>query len=174
MRILLMLLLSLILLVYTAPIFARTTPEDIYQAKRSDFNNNLTKMQDQTKKQLVMQADQMLKTINLAVCARFDVDIARLAAVLEEEKNRQSVTSTRVAYGQGNTPLDSAAYSINYAEEAIAYQKVQDYTPQISNNGLVGAVTTSMKNLKTNLLTLRSKILNAKTATQKALDYYEK
>ncbi len=167
-------ILLLIYLFCPATTLARVTPDDIYQSRRSDFKANLSKIQDPVKKQLVVTADQALKDINQSVCARFQNDLNRMAAVMEEEKSRQNITNTVVAYGQDNTPLDSAAYYLNYAAEALAYQKSQDYTPNIAGGNLTGAINNSSNNLRSSLGILQGKILRAKVEVKKALDYYEK
>lgn len=169
-------LLPLIFLGFFIPsaVFARITPEDIYQAKRAEYEKNLLTIEDPLKKQAIQNSDQLLKEINLQVCSRFDIDVAKMAAILEEEKARQHITATVVAYGQGDTPLDTAAYYVNFAAEAVAYQKIQDYTPQIQKNNLGKSVSISKANLKASLQTLQGKIIRAKKETQKAIDYYEK
>lgn len=158
---------------FTKDVFARVTPEDIYQAKRAQFENNLLKVNNLGQKQQIIQADKTLVLINQQVCNRFDVDIARMSAILEEEKSRQNITQTIVAYGRGDTPLDSAAYYLNYAAEAVAYQKVQDYTPSLGQANPQNAVNISANNLKSDLKILQGKILRAKTEVKKVLDYYE-
>lgn len=138
------------------------------------YNSALSKIQDPTKKKLVIEATGELNGVNQTVCQRFDADIARMGAILEEEKKRQGITKAIVAYGQGNTPIDSAEYYVNYAEEAIAYQKIQDYTPNITGGNLKGGITSSMANLNSDLGVLQNKVLNAKAQVKKALDYYNK
>lgn len=155
-------------------VLARVTPNDIYQQTRADFEANLNKVSDPNQKQQIIQADQDLNQINQTVCQRFDIDIAKMAAILEEEKSRQNITSNVVAFGMGNTPMDSAEYYLNYAQEAVAYQKIQDYTPQIGSGNYKQALTNSMNNLQSSLETVQGKILRAKTEVKKALDYYEK
>jgi hypothetical protein len=103
-------------------------------------------------------------SINQAVCLRFDSDVNKLSAILEEEKSRQNVTETIVAFGRGKTPLDSSAYYLNFAAEAIAYQKVQQY--QNSLNG--------KSRLRSDLSVLASKIVRAKSEIKQALIFYEK
>lgn len=154
----------------TTSVFARITPDDIYKQTRSNFETNLAKISDPAKKQLVTQADWELKNINQAVCDRFEKDLDKMAAILDEEKSRQGITKTVVAYGQGSTPLDSAAYSLNYAAEALAYQRSQDYTPNISGTNLAGAISNSSANLKYNLKILHGKILKAKAEVKKAIN----
>ena len=154
-------------------VFARVTPNDLYQARRDRFENSLQKINDQETKQKIIQFDQKLNEVNQTVCNKFDLDIAKLSAILEEEKVRQKTTQTVVAYGRGETPLDNAAYYLNYAAEAVAYQKSQDYTPQLGANPKP-ALSISLANLKSDLRVAQNKILKAKAELKKAIDYYEK
>ncbi len=161
-------------LIFPSITIARITPEDIYQQNQANFNSNLSKIQDPNKKQTMITANQVLKDTNQTVCFRFQTDIDKIAAILDELKIRQNITNTLVAYGRGNTPLDTAAYYVNYAAEAVAYQKIQDYTPNISGGNLARSVNSNSKNLRSNLEILQSKILKAKTEVRKAIIYYEK
>lgn len=162
-------LLILINLLVAIPALARVTPNDLYQAKREAFTKNLSKISDPFKKEQVIKADQLLNQINQQVCLRFDEEINRLSAILEEEKVRQGRTDTIVAYGRGETQLDTAAYYLTYAAEAVAYQKIQDYTPQIGQGNPDTAVRLSLNNLRGNLQTVQVKILKAKQEVKKAL-----
>lgn len=159
---------------FPVTVYARVTPNDTYQAKREQFEQTLSKISDSAKRQKIEQADQLLYDINQKVCSKFDQDLAKLSAILEELKRREGVTETIVAFGQGETPLDTAAYWLNYAAEAVAYQRIQDYTPQISVSNLSSPTINSMTKLKGDLGTLRGKILRAKAEVKKALDSYEK
>lgn len=157
--------------------FARVTPEDIYNEKRSAYEQRLASIQDPLKKEKMQKADLLLQEINQKISSRFDEDVAKLAAVLEELKSRIGAEgqSTIVAYGQGETKLDSAAYWLNYAAEAVAYQKIQDYTPQFSTEAqLAGSVGTSMNRLSGDLGVLRNKIIRAKNEMSKIVAFYEK
>lgn len=97
-----------------------------------------------------------LNEVNQKVTARFDTDTAKLAAVMEEVKRRQGITETRVAYGNVNTPIEQADYLVNFAAEAISFQKVQNYTSQ--------------DRLKSDLAVLKNKILRAKTQVSKVIN----
>lgn len=163
----------LILLVLPSAVYARVTPNDIYEAKRAAFESQLNKISDPTKKEKVRQADQMLYDINQKVCLRFDEDLNKLSAILEELKRRNNVTETVVAFGQGDTQLDTAAYWLNYAAEAVAYQKIQDYTPSLNLSNLSGSITVRLNELRGDLGVLKNKVLRAKTEVKKAVDEYE-
>lgn len=151
--------------------YARVSLNEIYQEKRAAYEAQLTKL-DPTNKTKVIEAEKLLKQVNLTICSRFDEDIAKLTAILEEVKvrtNREG-ESTTVAYGQGESQLDNAAYWLNFAQEAVAYQKSQDYTPQISGDASVlGALTSSMNKLSGDLKGLKGKILRAKTEMSKVV-----
>ena len=167
------LLILIILIILPPVIFARVTPNDYYQKSRANFESQLSKISDLGKREKVKQADQMLYDINQKVCLRFDEDLNKLSAILEELKERFNVTETVVAFGQGDTQLDSAAYWLNYAAEAVAYQKIQDYTPSLNLSNLSGSFTIQTNSLKGDLGVLRNKILRAKAEVKEAVDEYE-
>ncbi len=101
-------------------------------------------------------ASTSLDQINQKVCNRFEEDVSRLAAIMEEKRNRLGIKETRVAFGGVDTPIKSADYAITYAAEAIAFQKAQKFS--------------SNSQLKYSLEGLRSKILKAKSDVGKALN----
>ena len=96
-----------------------------------------------------------LDQVNQKVCTRFEEDVSRLAAIMDQLKERNGITETRVAFGGSDTPIKSADYWVNFAAEAIAFQRVQKYS--------------SKSQLKYGLETLKGKILTAKNAVGKAL-----
>lgn len=97
-----------------------------------------------------------LDRVNQKVCDRFEEDVSRLAAIMEEVRDRKEITETRVAFGGVDTPIKSADYWITYGAEAIAYQRAQKYS--------------SVASLRSSLGVLRNKILRAKTEVGKTLD----
>lgn len=167
-------LIQLILLVLPSTVFARVTPNDYYQKSRANFESQLNRIQDLSKKEKVKNADEMLYQINQRVCSRFDEDLNKLSAILEELKRRNGVTETVVAFGQGDTQIDTAAYWLNYAAEAVAYQKIQDYTPSLNLSNLSGSITYRKNELKGDLEVLKNKIIRAKTEVKKAVLEYDK
>ena len=96
-----------------------------------------------------------LDDVNQTVCSRFEEDMSRLAAIMEEVRRRKGITETRVAFGGIDDPIKSADYQITYAAEAIAFQRAQKFS--------------SVGGLKSSLEVLRGKVLRAKTEVGKAL-----
>lgn len=94
--------------------------------------------------------------INQKVCSRFETDVLKLAAIMEELRRRKGVQETRVAFGGVDTQIESADYWVTYAAEALAYQKAQKYS--------------SAGQLRVGLGTLKGKILRAKGEVAKALN----
>ena len=107
----------------------------------------------------IYAASQNLDLVNQKVCDRFEGDVSKLAAIMEEKRTRIGITETRVAYGGSNTPVKNADYWVNFAAEAIAYQRAQKYS--------------SSSQLRFSLEGLRNKILTAKLSVGKALDSNE-
>ena len=156
---------TIVLLVILLPTtFARYTPNDAYQETRAAFEKSLQKM-DPAKAEKIKKADEILYEVNQKVCDRFEEDVNKLAAIMEELRNRQNITETRVAFGGVDTPIEQGDYWVNYAAEAIAYQRIQDYTP------LNGSVASSMNSLRSELGILQGKVVRAKTQVKKALNY---
>lgn len=94
---------------------------------------------------------------NQKVSDRFEENINKLAAIMDELRYRQNITETRVAYGGVDTPIEQADYWVNFAAEAIAYQRVQNYN--------------SASSLRGSLEVLKLKVLRAKTEVKQALNY---
>ena len=108
---------------------------------------------------LVVFAGSSLDQVNQRVCDRFEEDTSKLAAIMEQLRERKGITGTRMAFGGSDTLIKSADYYINFAAEAIAFQRVQKFS--------------SDTQLKYSLQTLKGKILTAKNAVGKALDSNE-
>lgn len=97
-----------------------------------------------------------LDDVNQKICSRFEEDVVKLAAIMEELRRRKGIIETRVAFGGVDTQIKSADYWVTFAAEALAYQKAQRYS--------------SKSELKYSLEVLKNKILQAKAEVGKALD----
>lgn len=97
-----------------------------------------------------------LNDVNQKICDRFEGDVTKLAAIMEELRRRKGITETRVAFGGIDTQIKSADYWITSAAEAVAYQRIQKYSSQ--------------SQLRSSLEILRNKILKAKSEVKNALD----
>lgn len=104
----------------------------------------------------VVFAANSLDAINQKVCDRFESDVSKLAAVMEEVRTRKGITETRVAFGGVDTPIKSADYQITFVAEAIAFQRAQKYQSQ--------------NQLRNSLEVLKNKVLQAKTLVGRTLD----
>lgn len=93
---------------------------------------------------------------NQKVCDRFQEDVNKLAAIMEQLKDRKGITETRVAFGGSDTPIKQADYWVNFAAEAVAFQRVQKYLGK--------------SQLRSSLETLKGKVLTAKNAVRKVLE----
>lgn len=97
-----------------------------------------------------------LDMVNQKVCSRFEEDAARMAAIMDELRDRKGIKETRVAFGGIQNQVERADYWVTYAAEAIAYQRAQRYS--------------STSQLRSSLEVLRGKVLKAKTEVGKALE----
>ncbi|MBU1000346.1 hypothetical protein KKE78_03055 [Patescibacteria group bacterium] len=97
----------------------------------------------------------LLYQTNQKVCDRFEEDVSRMAAIMDEVKDRKGITETRVAFGGIDDAIKSADYWVTFAAEAIAYQRAQK--------------SSSSSNLRSGLEVLKGKVLKAKGEVAKAL-----
>jgi|Napbiome12C3dose_1001474.scaffolds.fasta_scaffold00049_8 hypothetical protein len=97
-----------------------------------------------------------LDQINQKVSNRFEGDILKLAAIMEELRQRKGIQETRVAFGGVDTKIENADYQVTYAAEALAFQRAQKFS--------------SKSQLRNSLEVLKNKILKAKNEVGKALD----
>jgi hypothetical protein len=161
-------LIILIILVMPNLAWARTTPNDLYQEKRAGFENTLSRFQDPAKKSQVLKLDQQLKETNLKIAVRFEEETLKLGAVMEEYKRRQGIKETRVAYGNVDSAIEQADYWVNYAAEAVAYQKIADYTPYgVSENNISASANSAINTIRLDYSVLRGKIMRAKSEVAK-------
>ncbi len=105
---------------------------------------------------VIVFAEVSLNDINQKVCDRFEGDLVKLAAIMEEVRRRKGITETRVAFGGVDTPIKNADYQITYVAEALAFQRAQKYS--------------SKSELKYSLGVLKNKILQAKNQVGEVLD----
>lgn len=96
-----------------------------------------------------------LSEINQKICNRFEEDLSRLAAIMEEVRSRKGISETRVAFGGVDTPIENADYWVTFSAEALAFQRAQKYS--------------SKSELKYSLEILKGKILRAKGEVAKVL-----
>ncbi|MDP3948210.1 MAG: hypothetical protein Q8P87_00700 [bacterium] len=105
---------------------------------------------------LAVDTTDTLYQINQKVCDRFEGDLSKLAAIMEEFRRRKGITETRVAFGGVDTQIESADYQITYAAEALSFQRAQKYS--------------SKAQLRSSLEVLKNKIQRAKNEVRKALN----
>lgn len=100
-----------------------------------------------------------LSDVNQKVCLRFEQDLNKISAIMEELKRRKGIEGekTTVAFGTPKNPIESADYWITFAHEALAFQKAQK--------------SSSKNNLRYSLEGVAGKILRAKNEARKALNY---
>lgn len=96
-----------------------------------------------------------LYSINQKVSSRFEEDVSRLAAIMEEVRERKGIKETRVAFGGIDDAIKSADYWITFAAEAIAFQRAQKFS--------------SSTTLRSSLEVLKGKVLKAKAEVAKTL-----
>ena len=151
------------LLIFPVSVFARVSLEDQYQERYAEYEAQVNAIKDPNQRIKIKKAEKILDQINQTVCSRFDEDVAKMSAVLQELRRRKGIEDqpTVVAYGEGKTQLEDAEYWVNWAGEAVAYQKSHNYLPL--------NITSSTNSLRSDLGVLKNKILKAKGQVEMAV-----
>lgn len=134
-------------------VFARTTPEDILNAQRADFNQTASKYSLTSKNKLSMM-EKKLAEVNQKLSTQLSVIMSRQGDILEEYRRRQDY--------QTSAQLTNVEYWVTYAHEAVAYQAGKIYIFNLTTEkNLVSDINSSINLLQNELNTTRGKVIKS-------------
>lgn len=122
-------LITLIISPFTASVFARTTPEDIYNANREVYEKKRQTYSLENQKKLDNYEDEIGR-LNAFITAELEQDTLAQGEILDEyirRNNIPTVPETDGIHRDLADPVENARYWITYAHEAIAYQAAKKY-----------------------------------------------
>lgn len=128
------LVLIALLLLITLPsslftVFARTTPEDIYNEKRASYETKRQTYSLENQKKLD-QFEEELKNLNAFITTELEKNTLRQGEILDEYIRRNNIPTVPETDGIKRNledPVENARYWITYAHEAIAFQAAKNY-----------------------------------------------
>jgi len=141
---------------------ARTTPEDILNAKKAAYNQRLQNYSPAHQQQL---NDFTTKTnlINQQITTDLETRVERQGNILIEYLRRHDKLndSTNVAR-PGSDPIQTAQYWLTYAHEAVAYQAAKVYVLDLSGEANIKRDGTNLiSNLQSDISILNGKVLRS-------------
>ncbi len=169
----LLLVLVLLLSTVSTSVFARTTPEDIYNANRQTYENKRQTFSLENQKKLD-QYEQEIKLLNAFITKELENNTLIQGEILNEYIIRNDIPTVPETDGiQRNLsdPVENARYWITYAHEAIAFQAAKNYLFSLSSEASIDRdITLQINALQGDIGVLKGKVDKSKQALIKMLE----
>ncbi len=152
-------------LIFTPTIQARTTPEDIVNAKKLEYTQRLQNYSTQGKQKLD-DFEKRIANLNKLITEDYETQMLRQGSILDEYIRRNQISERQ---GDGisrnlSEPVENSRYWITYAHEAAAYQAAKIYIPTLSGEANINRdLTTQINILQSDINILRNKVLKSQT-----------
>lgn len=167
------LFLALLLILIIQPVFARTTPEDIYNEKRQAYETRRQTFSLENQKKLD-QYEEEIANLNAFITLELENNTLRQGEILNEYILRNDIPTVPETDGiQRNLsdPVESARYWITYAHEAIAFQAAKKYMFGLSSEANIDRdITIQIQALQGDIGVLKGKVDKSKQALIKMLN----
>jgi hypothetical protein len=169
----LLLVLVLLLSTVSTSVFARTTPEDIYNANRETYEKKRQTFSLENQKKLD-QYEQEIKLLNAFITKELENNTLIQGEILNEYIIRNDIPTVPETDGiQRNLsdPVENARYWITYAHEAIAFQAAKNYLFSLSSEASIDRdITLQINALQGDIGVLKGKVDKSKQALIKMLE----
>lgn len=155
----------LLFIFITPTIQARTTPEDIINAKRQEYNQRLQNYSPEGKQKLA-DFERKIADLNKLITDDYETQMLRHGTILDEYIRRNQISERQ---GDGisrnlSEPVENSRYWITYAHEAVAYQAAKIYIPNLSGEANINRdLATQINILQSDTNILRNKIIKSQT-----------
>lgn len=128
-------------------IYARTTPEDIINAKRGEYQQKVVKYTPTHQQQLATLSDNVA-AVNKKITNDLSTNMDRQSQILDEYANRHQ-----------SADLTSARYWLTFAHEAVAYQAAHIYLFNLAGEGKIRRDSLNLiSNLESDINILAGKV----------------
>lgn len=154
-------------------IFARTTPEDIYNEKRQAYETRRQTYSLENQKKLD-QYEQEIKALNAFITQELENNTLRQGEILNEyilRNNIPTVPETDGIRRNLSNPVENARYWITYAHEAIAFQAAKNYMFGLTGEANINRdIVLQIQALQGDTGVLKGKVEKSKQALIKLLE----
>lgn len=147
--------------------FARTTPEDIYNANRQAYESKRQSYSLENQKKLdAYEAE--IKRLNKFITTELEHNTLRQGEILDEYIRRNNIPTVPETDGIKRNltdPVENARYWITYAHEAIAYQAAKNYLFSLTGESNINRdITLQINALQGDIGVLKGKVEKSKQA----------
>lgn len=164
-KLLVIFLTSLVTITLSAPfVQARTTPEDIFNAKKDAYQQKVSKYSP-TSQQKLDSLSQKIAEVNQVRSAQLLLITKRQGEILDEYLIRQEIIEQGGRDGINRNlsdPIEKARYWITYAHEAAAYQAAKIYLYSLTSESNIKSDSLNLiSTLQADLNSTRQKVINS-------------
>lgn len=149
------------------PVFARTTPEDIYKEQLSTYEAKRQTYSLENQKKLDQFQDE-IKNLNKLITTDLENNTLRQGEILDEyirRNNIPTIPETDGIHRDLADPLENARYWITYAHEAIAFQAAKNYLFSLTGEANVNRdIVIQIQALQSDTGVLKGKVEKSKQA----------
>lgn len=144
-------------------ISARTTPADIVNSRRDEYNLRVSKYSESSKNKL-NEFDKKISDLNRLATEEYENQMLRQGQILDEYLRRKGLLERQGDGIQRNLqdPVENARYWITYAHEAVAFQAAKAYIYNLTGeSNLSRDINSQISALQSDLNILRGKVLKS-------------
>lgn len=142
--------------------YARTTPEDILNAKKEVYNQRVRNYSP-THQQQLTDLNTKINLINQQITQDLEQRVERQGNILIEYLRRHGKLNDETNVARpGSDPIQNAQYYLTYAHEAVAYQAAKVYVFDLTSEANIKRDSTNLiSNLQSDISVLNSKVLRS-------------
>lgn len=154
MRKIFFLLLALIsLVIFSPPVYARVTPEDIVNERKATYNSKVKNYSPENKQKLETM-NKKIHELNWKIAGELEELMLRQGTILDEYQRRNGGVETEA--------MKNSRYWITYAHEAVAYQAAKVYIYDLTGEKNVDRdINITINQLLGEITTLKGKVVKS-------------
>ncbi len=157
----------LLLTISVPQVFARTTPEDIFNERRETYETKRQTFSLENQKKLDLYEEE-IKNLNKFISEELENNTLRQGEILNEYILRNDIPTVPETDGIARNlsdPVENARYWITYAHEAIAFQAAKNYMFGLSSEANIDRdIIVQIGALQNDIGILKGKVEKSKTA----------
>lgn len=145
------------------PAFARTTPEDIANQRREEYNAKI-KNYSPAGKQKLEEFSKKIDALNKAQSNTLEALMLRQGQILDEYIIRNNIDLPVETDGihRRDNPVEETRYWVTYAHEAVAYQAAKIYFINVTGeNNINRDIINTISALQSDMGVLKGKVIKS-------------
>lgn len=145
------------------PVFARTTPEDIANQRKEEYNAKIKNYSPESKQKLE-QFSQKIADLNKSQSDILEAIMLRQGQILDEYilRNKIELPVETDGIHRRDNPVEETRYWVTYAHEAVAYQAAHIYIVGVTGeNNIDRDIINTISALQSDMGVLKGKVIKS-------------